>query len=148
MENPGRIAPLIGLIDDDAHSAYLFQREMRELLGTDVCSYGGDCEAVADLDLVLSDPRADWPDLLVVDLKAHSLATLEFVQRHACWLRQKGIPLIAMVPPVDPKACRIYHEAGAAAVFFRQPERDAYRRELEGIENFRARTQRLDAVGM
>jgi hypothetical protein len=44
--------------------------------------------------------------------------------------------------------CAAYYEAGAAAVFFRQPEVDAYRRELDGIENFWARNQRLDAVGM
>ena len=102
----------------------------------------------ADPGLMLGDPSAGWPELLVVDLKAHSKATLEFVRQHHAGLRQKGVPMVVMIPPTDRAGCEAYSEAGAAAVFFRQPERDAYRRELAGIENFWARNQRLDAVGM
>jgi hypothetical protein len=53
-----------------------------------------------------------------------------------------------MVPPTDRSGREEYYEAGADAVFFRQPELDAYRREMAGIISFWARTQRLDAVGM
>ena len=146
MKNLG--SPFIGLIDDDSHSAYLFMRVMAALCGPSVRNYGDPDEGAKELGLVLSDVSAEWPELLVVDLKAHSDATLEFVCRHHAWLRQKGVPVVVMVPPIDRAGCDAYYEAGAAAVFFRQPEHDAYRRELDGIENFWARNQRLDAVGM
>ena len=148
MHNLGNVAPFIGLIDDDGHSAYLFMRSMAAISGPAVCNYGDGDEGAADLGIVLSDASADWPELVVVDLKFHSGATLEFVQRHHAWLHQKGVPLVVMIPLADRAGCDAYHEAGAAAVFFRQPERDAYLRELVGIENFWARNQRLDAVGM
>lgn len=148
MTNLGSISPFIGLIDDDGHSAYLFMRVMTGLYGPAVRNYGGDEDGIANLGQVLSDASAEWPELLVVDLKAHSEATLEFVRRHHAWLRQTGVPVVVMVPPTGRVGCSVYYEAGAAAVFFRQPEVDAYRRELAGIENFWARNQRLDAVGM
>ena len=148
MTNPGNISPFIGLIDDDGHSAYLFMRIMAGLRGPAVRNYGDGEVGAANLGLVLSDAAAEWPELLVVDLKAHSDATLEFVRRHQAWLRQKGVPVVVMVRPIGRVECDAYYEAGAAAVFFRQPEVDAYRRELAGIENFWARSQRQDAVGM
>jgi len=110
--------------------------------------FGDDEEGLADLTHELNDPQANWPEVLVVDLKAHSEATLDFVSRHQAWLRQKGVAPVVMVPPTDRAGRNRYFEAGAAAVFFRQPELDAYRHEVAEIANFWARTPRLDAVGM
>lgn len=140
--------PFIVLIDDDGHSAHLFMRMLAAADGPAVRYYGGEKEGVAGLAHILNDPRAQWPDLVVVDLKGHSEASLEFVRHHQAWLHQKGVALVVMVPPTDRAGRMIYHEAGANAVFFRQPELDAYRRELAGISEFWARTERLDAVGM
>jgi len=141
-------SPFIGLIDDDGHSAHLFMRVLAANDGPLVRHYGDDEEGLSDLAHVLSDPRSDWPDILVVDLKAHSDANLEFVRRHQAWLHQKGVALVVMVPPTNRAGRMIYHEAGATAVFFRQSDVDAYRHELVGIANFWARNERLDAVGM
>lgn len=141
-------APFIGLIDDDGHSARLFMRVLAANDGPSVRHYGDDKDGFTDLAQVLSDPQSHWPDVLVVDLKGHSEANLEFVRRHQAWLHQKGVAPVVMVPPTDRAGRLVYLEAGAAAVFFRQPEADAYRHELAGIANFWARSERLDAVGM
>ena len=148
MTSPFAQAPFIGLIDDDGHSARLFMRVLAANDGPSVRHYGDEEEGFANLAQVLGDPQSHWPELLVVDLKDHSHATLEFVRRHQAWLHQKGVALVVMVPPTDRAGRMTYLEAGAAAVFFRQPEADAYRHELAGIANFWARSERLDAVGM
>lgn len=141
-------SPFIGLIDDDGHSARLFMRGLAANDGPTVRHFGGDRDGFANLAQVLSDPRSHWPELLVVDLKGHSQANLEFVRRHQAWLHQKGVMPVVMVPPTDRAGRMIYLEAGAAAVFFRQSEADSYRHELAAISNFWARNERLDAVGM
>ena len=148
MTSPFAQAPFIGLIDDDGHSARLFMRVLAVNDGPSVRHYRDEEEALADLAHVLSDPQSHWPELLVVDLKGHSHANLEFIRRHQAWLRQKGVAVVVMVPPTNRAGRMVYLEAGAAAVFFRQSEADAYRHELAGIANFWARSERLDAVGM
>lgn len=148
MTSPFAQAPFIGLIDDDGHSAHLFMRVLAANDGPSVRHYSDDDEAIDDLAQVLSDPQSHWPELLVVDLKGHSHANLEFVRRYQAWLHQKGVALLVMVPPTNRAGRMVYLEAGATAVFFRQSEADAYRHELAGIANFWARTERLDAVGM
>ena len=148
MTSPFAQEPFIGLIDDDGHSARLFMRVLAANDGPSVRHYSDDEEAVEDLGQVLSDPQSHWPELLVVDLKGHSQANLEFIRRHQAWLHQKGVALLVMVPPTNRAGRMVYLEAGATAVFFRQSEADAYRHELAGIANFWARTERLDAVGM
>ena len=140
--------PYIGLIDDDGHSAHLFMRMLAANDGPSVCHYGDAETGIADLAEVLGNPKASWPDLLVVDLKSHSDANLDFVRRHHAGLRQKGVTLVVMVPLHDGARRKTYLEAGAAAVFFRQPELTAYRQELTAITNFWADNGRLDAVGM
>lgn len=141
-------SPFIGLIDDDSHSASLFMKMLGEMGGPAVCYFGDGVSGLDGLRRVLDDTLAQWPDFLVIDLKDHSGANVEFIRRHQAWLGQRGVDLVAMVPPVDRGGRRIYLEAGAAAVFFRQPEFAAYRRELTGITEFWARNDRLDAVGM
>ncbi|MBN9332257.1 hypothetical protein [Devosia sp.] len=141
-------SPFIGLIDDDGHSAHLFMRMLAANDGPSVRHYGDEVEGLAELAGELSDPRSHWPDLLVVDLKGHSNANVEFVRRHQAWLHQKGVAVVVMVPPTSRAVRMMYHEAGAAAVFFRQPEVNAYRHELAAITDFWARSERLDAVGM
>jgi DNA-binding response OmpR family regulator len=141
-------SPFIGLIDDDCHSARLFMRMLAENGGPAVCHFGDGAIGLQGLTRVLEDPLAQWPDFLVIDLKDHSRATLEFVRSHHGWLRQKGVDIVVMVPPTDRAGRSSYLEAGAAAVFFRQPELDAYRWELDGIAEFWVRNERLDAVGM
>mgnify|MGYP002663440898 CR=1 FL=1 len=85
---------------------------------------------------------------LIVDIKSHSGGNLEFVASIQSLSRQKGLPVVVMAPTLAREGRQALLDAGASAVFFRQAELDAYRREAAGIVSFWARSQRLDAVGM
>lgn len=140
--------PYLALVDDDQHSAHLLTRMLLAHGSPSVQWLGGAMEGRLALARVLSNPTADWPSLLIVDLKAHSSASLEFVSSIQSLARQKGLPMVVMTPPLDREGREALHEAGASGVFFRLADRDAYRREAAGIVSFWARSQRLDAVGM
>lgn len=144
MEN----LPFVALVDDDQHSAHLLTRMLLAHGAPDIEWYGGALDGQRKLSGVLADPFANWPSLLIVDLKAHSLANLEFVTSIQSLTRQKGVSVLVMAPPLDRVGREALHEAGASAVFFRHADLDAYRREAAGIVSFWARSQRLDAVGM
>ena len=141
-------APYVALVDDDQHSAHLLTRMLLAHGSPCVQWYGGAAEGKLRLVNVLADARAEWPGLLIVDLKSHSAANHEFVASIQSLTRQKGVPVAVMAPPLDRQGREALHEAGASAVFFRHAELDAYRREAAGIVSFWARSQRLDAVGM
>jgi DNA-binding response OmpR family regulator len=141
-------APFVALIDDDQHSAHLLTRMLLAHGSPDVHSYGNAMDGAARLHAVLSDVNANWPSLLIVDLKSHSGANLEFISSIQHLARQKGVPVVVMAPTLDREGRQALLDAGASAVFFRQAELDAYRREAAGIVSFWARNQRLDAVGM
>jgi len=141
-------APFIALIDDDAHSAHLLTRMLLAHGAPDIRHFDTAARGEAFLDTVLGDPKAEWPGMVIVDLKAHSGANLEFIARNQAMLRQKGVPLAVMTPPAGRSERQALHDAGAAAVFFRQAGLDAYRHEAAAMVSFWARHQRLDAVGM
>ena len=141
--------PFVALIDDDQYSAHLLTRMLLAHGSPDIHWYGNASDGLARLQAVLGDVAAHWPGLLIVDLKSHSDANLEFVSSIRQFMRQKGVPIVVMVPTtLDREARQALHDAGASAVFFRHAELDAYRREAAGIVSFWARSQRLDAVGM
>jgi hypothetical protein len=142
------ILPVIHVIDDDAHSARLLLGTLAKCGGPGALHLGDENEGLEALRRCFDDPAAHRPELLVVDIKSYSGAVRDFTKRHGDWLRRNGVQLAVMVPPTDRSGREEYYEAGADAVFFRQPELDAYRREMAGIISFWARTQRLDAVGM
>ena len=141
-------SPFVALIDDDQHSAHLLTRMLIAHGSPDVHAYGNAVDGAARLHAVLGDINANWPSLLIVDLKSHSSANFEFVSTIQHLARQKGVPVVVMAPTLDRQGRQALLEAGASAVFFRQAELDAYRREAAGIVSFWARNQRLDAVGM
>lgn len=140
--------PFLALIDDDSHSAHLLTRMLLAHGSPDVTTYASAEVGSAALNAVLSDPTANWPSLVIVDLKAHSSANLDFITAHHAMWRPKGVPIVVMSAPLDRQARETLERAGASAVFFRHAELDAYRREVAGIVSYWARTQRLDAVGM
>lgn len=144
MEN----LPFVALVDDDQHSAHLLTRMLLAHGSPDIQWYGGAVDGKVALTDVLDNPANNWPSLLIVDLKAHSGANLEFIRSIQAMARQKGVPVAVMAPPLDRSGRDELHDAGASAVFFRHPELDAYRREAAEIVSFWARNQRLDAVGM
>lgn len=141
-------APYLALVDNDPHSARLLTRMLLAHGSPAIECFGDAVEGRARLEAVLADPEANWPSLLIVDLKAHSGANIEFVRSIHTLMRQKGVPVVVMAHTLDQASRETLHEAGAAAVFFRQAELDAYRREAASIVSFWARNQRLDAVGM
>lgn len=140
--------PYVALIDDDEHSAQLLTRMLLAHGSPGLRWYGGASEGAARLRAVLGGPGTNWPSLLIVDLKAHGAANLEFVASAQALLRQKGVPVVVMAQPQDRQDVQAFYDAGASAVFFRQAGLDAYRREAAGIVGFWARSRRLDAVGM
>ncbi|MHA6297346.1 response regulator [Devosia sp. CAU 1758] len=140
--------PFIALIDDDGHSAHLLTRMLLAHGAPEVRHFSSTASGEAFLAATLADTSREWPGMVIVDLKAHSGANLEFIARNQALLRQKGIPIAVMTQTTDRVGRQALHEAGAAAVFFRQAELDAYRHEAAAIVSFWARNQRLDAVGM
>lgn len=140
--------PFIVLVDDDGHSAYLLTRMLLAHGAPELLHFGSPTEGEAFLAATLADVGREWPGMVIVDLKAHSGANMEFVARNQALLRQKGVPLAVMMQTTNRAGRQALHDAGAAAVFFRQAELDAYRREAASIVSFWARHQRLDAVGM
>lgn len=141
-------SPFVALIDDDQHSAHLLTRMLIAHGSPDVHWYGDAIDGMVRLQSELGNISANWPGLVIVDLKAHSGANLEFVSSIQPLARQKGVPVVVMSQTLERQDRQSLEEAGASAVFLRQAELDAYRREAAGIVSFWARTQRLDAVGM
>lgn len=140
--------PYLALVDDDQHSAHLLTRMLLAHGAPRIQHYGGGTEGRLILADVLANSAAGWPALLIVDLKAHSGANLEFVSSIQSQADNKGLPVVVMAPPLDRLDRQALIEAGASDVFFRHADRDAYRREAAGIVSFWARSQRLEAVGM
>lgn len=87
------------------------------------------------------------PELVVVDLKASSQATREFI----LGLRQlegtADLIVVAMAPDLDKDIRDELIDAGADAVFQRHADLDTFRREIAGIVSFWVRNQRLHAIG-
>lgn len=140
--------PFVALVDDDQHSALLLTRALLAQGSPDIQWYGDAAAGGAKLLAVLTDPQAAWPCLLIVDLKAHSGANLEFVAAIQSLARQRDVPVVVMTRQLTEQARDALQHSGAAAIFHRHAERDAYRREAADIVSFWARTQRLEAVGM
>jgi DNA-binding NtrC family response regulator len=138
----------IALIDDDVHSARLFVRTLSEQ-GVWLTKWLGDAiRGERLLTQQFEDDRYNWPSLVIVDLRAHSTATLEFVARIAPMAEASGSMVVAVMPTINKSVRDALHAAGAAAVFERHAELTSYRQEAASIISFWARNQRLDAVGM
>ena len=140
--------PFVALVDDDQHSAHLLTRMLLAQGSPGIQWYGGADDGRLMLAHVLGNRDANWPRLLIVDLKAHSGANLEFVTSIQALVRRTGLLVVVMTTPLDRQGCDALRQAGASAVFFRHADLDAYRGEAAGIVSFWARSQRLDAVGM
>lgn len=140
--------PYLALVDDDAHSARLLTRMLLAHGSPRIADFASAADAVARLLPALSQGSRAWPSMIIVDLKAHSAANLEFVAALAPVIGKLDIPVVVMAQSAERPAAAALHEAGAAAVFTRHADREAYRREAANIVSFWARCQRLDAVGM
>jgi CheY-like chemotaxis protein len=140
--------PYLALVDDDAHSARLLSRMLLAHGSPRIEDFAGVADAVARLTPTLSPGSRAWPSMIIVDLKAHSAANLDFVTALAPIVGKLDVPVIVMVQSAERPLAAALHDAGASAVFIRHADREAYRREAANIVSFWARCQRLDAVGM
>jgi DNA-binding response OmpR family regulator len=136
--------PAIALVDDDFHSARLMMRMLAAHGGPHVewlSDPGTALETLAGYDTLPIGGKC----MVLVDLKASSNASADFIVE----LRRKapGLLVIAMAPTLDRETRNALLDAGAAAVFQRHGELNAYRREAASIVGFWVRSQRLDAVG-
>ncbi len=141
-------APFVALVDDDQHSAALLTRMLLAHGSPRIQWYGDAAVARSTITATLSDPKVNWPSLIIIDLKAHSLANIEFLRSIQPLAYQKGVNAVVMIPPGERQHREALEDAGASAIFFRHAELDAYRREAASLVSFWARSQRLDAVGM
>lgn len=139
--------PYFALVDDDAHSAHLLTRMLLAHGAPRIVTFTDAADAASRLFPSLASAAA-CPTLVIVDLKAHSAANLEFVVVLATVAGKLDIPVAVMAQRPDRQHTADLHDAGVTAVFTRHAERDAYRREAANIVSFWARSQRLDAVGM
>ena len=139
---PGQ--PVIALVDDDFHSARLLTR-MLTAHGAPRVERMSDPAAALDSLVALAAASPSSGCLVVVDLKSFSSASQDFIAR----LKHQapGLLVVAMAPSLDRNIRNALLDAGAAAVFERHGELDAYRREAANIVGYWVRSQRLDAVG-
>ncbi|MGV8854421.1 MAG: hypothetical protein ACOH2L_07210 [Devosia sp.] len=147
MNDYADYASFVALIDDDTHSADLLTRTLVAQSAPGVQYYGNAIAGLSRLKAVISDASAYRPALIIVDLKSHSNANLEFLATVAPVLAQVGIPMIVLTALVEEQG-RALLDHGAAAIFNRHADRDAYRRVAADIVEFWALTQRPVAVGM
>lgn len=87
------------------------------------------------------------PELVVVDLKASSQATREFILGLRKLEGTADLIVVAMAPDLDKDIRDELIDAGADAVFQRHADLDTFRREIAGIVSFWVRNQRLHAIG-
>lgn len=137
--------PAIVLVDDDYHSARLMTRMLAAHDGPGVTRFADAHDALVALMAVAERAPVSAPWIVVVDLKASSTATLDFVLA----LKQNAprLLVVAIAPSLDRMVRNALVDAGAAAVFERYADLNLYRREAANIVSFWARSQRLDAVG-
>lgn len=144
VENP----PFVALIDDDPHSAHLLSRMLAAAGAPEIRYYGDAREGGIMLADAFGGPASGHPAHLVIDLKAHSQANRDFLLTIRPLLHRTGLEAVVMAQTSDPLLARSLHEAGAAAVFIRHAELEAYRRQAADIVGFWARDRRLEAIGM
>jgi CheY-like chemotaxis protein len=127
-------APLFLLIDDDEHSAYFFNKTTRALDKDVGVEWIADCAgAEAMVGGLAIHPGRDRPDLIIVDLKANSQATANFIARIRKPAAALGVPIVAMAISLERTVRETMLQRGAAAVFERSPDLQTYRGEVQAI---------------
>lgn len=140
-------AQFVALVDDDAHSARLITRLLVAHGSPEVHWLETAESAAAEISKALADPSAAMPELVVVDLKASSQATREFILALRKLEGTADLIVVAMAPDLDKDIRDELIDAGADAVFQRHADLDTFRREIAGIVSFWVRNQRLHAIG-
>ncbi len=139
--------PFMALVDDDSHSARLMIRMLLAHGAPSVSWMDTGSSAAERLGALLDDSRAALPGLVIVDLKASSSATHEFIGRLRGMQNGGALLIAAMAPSLEKEVRDRLLECGADAVFERHAEVNSYRREAAAMVSFWVRSQHLEAVG-
>ena len=139
--------PFMALVDDDFHSARMLTRMLLAHGAPSVRWLDGATAAKLELGALMSAEQAVLPSLVIVDLKATSTATREFVVALRALPRADELLIVAMAATLERPERDALLEVGADAVFERHAEVDAYRREAANLVRFWVRNQRLSAIG-
>ena len=138
--------PAIALVDDDPHSARLMMRMLAAHAGPPVEHMEDPAAALEALSAFAGLPAKEGQfTMVVVDLKSSSNASSDFIV--ALKAAAPKLVIVAMAASLNRDVRNALLDAGAAAVFERHGELNAYRREAANIVGFWVRSQRLDAVG-
>lgn len=139
--------PFMVLVDDDSHSARLMIRVLLAHGAPSVSWMDTGPVGAERIGALLEDARAALPGLVIVDLKASSSATHEFIERLRGMRNGSALLIAAMAPSLEKEVRDRLLACGADAVFERHAEVDFYRREAAAIVSFWVRNQHLEAVG-
>lgn len=128
--------PLFMLVDDHVHSERMMRRTIQEGPCRVQLAWIGDARRAArTLGRLLAEDVSPRPDMVIVDLKASSSATLDFICATRNRLMRSGVPIVALSDAAHSGEQSLI-ESGADAVFHRQHELDAYRAEIAEIIAF------------
>lgn len=139
--------PFMVLVDDDSHSARLMIRVLLAHGAPSVSWMDTGPVGAERIGALLEDARAALPGLVIVDLKASSSATHEFIEQLRGMRNGSALLIAAMAPSLEKDVRDRLLACGADAVFERHAEVDFYRREAAAIVSFWVRNQHLEAVG-
>lgn len=139
--------PFLALVDDDSHSARLMIRMLLAHGAPSVSWLDGEAMATSELQKLLEDDTAQIPGLVIVDLKAASTATRDFIAKLRGMRDGKALVIVAIAATLEREPREELIAAGADAVFQRHADINFYRREAAAIVSFWVRNQHLDAVG-
>lgn len=147
MDAFGAGQPFMALVDDDSHSARLMIRMLLAHGAPSVSWLNGETLATAEIGKLLDDDFAAIPGLVIVDLKASSTATRDFIIKLRGMRDGRSLLIAAIAPSLEREVREVLLTAGADAVFQRHADINSFRREAAAIVSFWVRNQHLDAVG-
>ena len=137
----------VALVDDDIHSARLLTRMLLAHGSPEVRWFDGASTGMAEIGVTLAEPGATTPAMVIVDLKASSEATRDFVADLRKLEGAAELLTVALAPALDKDVRDVLIDAGVDAVFQRHSDLDPYRREVASIVSYWVRNQRLNAIG-
>lgn len=139
--------PFLALVDDDVHSARLMTRMLLAHGAPTIRWLETPATALGTLGALLADRTAPLPGLVIVDLKASSVATRDFLVALRRLPGAERLVVAAIMPALERQTRQSLLDSGADAVFERHAEIDAYRREAASLVSYWVRNQRLSAIG-
>ncbi|GGA44899.1 response regulator [Pelagibacterium lentulum] len=137
MSNSAANLPTFVLVDDHVHSARLLRRTLHEAATPARLVWIGPAKrAGKTVKALLFGAPERKPDMIIVDLKAHSAATEEFIASIRDIADEADVPVVAIAPSLDGELRNALISAGARAVFERLADSEAYRAEMAHLTSY------------